>query len=228
MHMIFYVSEEMVGPPNRWSNKHSDESNRNMYLTDNLGNRYDHLDVGGRMDMYLRVRPGKVIEGWFEFGPPVKGATSFTFHDNDYGFNTIPWIVLDKLTIMYQALTLNQFPSLVLEYRDKLWEPGITQDGGNALTHKQIPGCEIVEWPPSEPQGAYKNTMALGSVEYEIYGYIEPGSDWAVREYIAVGGFENPDPYVNPFFQVIIPLDTSLECILDAGEVLARLSPAGP
>jgi hypothetical protein len=64
--------------------KYSDAGNRNMYLTDNQGNRYDHVAVGGAAEGG-RLYDGQPIYGWFLFPPAQKVATIFTFHDGDQG-----------------------------------------------------------------------------------------------------------------------------------------------
>lgn len=64
--------------------KGSDSDNHRMYLVDDLGKRSDHIDTrgaardGGRLD-----GDHPVLRGAFVFPPPQKGATSFTFHDDD-------------------------------------------------------------------------------------------------------------------------------------------------
>lgn len=64
--------------------KYSDQGKTTMYLTDNLGNRYDFVDLGGAAKDPERVGfPGKTLRGWFLFPPAQPGAFSFTFHDDD-------------------------------------------------------------------------------------------------------------------------------------------------
>jgi ankyrin repeat protein len=64
--------------------KSSDSDNHRMYLRDDLGRRYDHVGTrgaareGGRLDV---DRP--ILRGIFVFPAPQKGATAFTFHDDD-------------------------------------------------------------------------------------------------------------------------------------------------
>jgi hypothetical protein len=64
--------------------KGSDVENRNMYLVDNLGNRYDHIDTGGSasLDDQFYINE-ETHEGWYLFPPAMPGASSFTFHDDD-------------------------------------------------------------------------------------------------------------------------------------------------
>lgn len=63
--------------------KYSDEGNRNMYITDDLGNRYDHVEIGGAAQGEHRMYEGQFVEGWFLFEPAKPGITAFTFHDDD-------------------------------------------------------------------------------------------------------------------------------------------------
>lgn len=69
----------------QWLIKYSDAGNRNMYVTDNLGNRYDHVDMGGVAPTETRFFHGETIRGWFLFPPAKPGAISLTFHDDDQG-----------------------------------------------------------------------------------------------------------------------------------------------
>ena len=66
-----------------WIDKGSDAGNRNMYLTDNLGNRYDHVATGGAADGSVRMKHTETVRGWFLFLPAHADATSSTFHDDD-------------------------------------------------------------------------------------------------------------------------------------------------
>lgn len=73
--------------------KYCDEGNRNMYITDNQGNRYDHVEIGGAARGDHKMYEGQSVEGWFLFEPAKPGATAFTFHDDDQG-KTFDGIVL--------------------------------------------------------------------------------------------------------------------------------------
>jgi len=66
--------------------KQSDTGNRDMYLTDAQGNRYDHTQVGGDFARDVSLANGQTISGWFLFPPPKAGARVFTFHVDDEGF----------------------------------------------------------------------------------------------------------------------------------------------
>jgi hypothetical protein len=71
-------------------NKHSDRGNTNMYVYDNLGNYYYHVEVGGAADEYIQMYDGDTLEGWFLFQPARAGASVFTFRDADQGIKIEP------------------------------------------------------------------------------------------------------------------------------------------
>ena len=86
------------GMPVRSIGKASDVGNRNMYITDDRGNRYDFTALGGAASLegaaeeeliavgdqnYLVIPDGRTVAGWFLFTPPKEGARLFTFHDDD-------------------------------------------------------------------------------------------------------------------------------------------------
>jgi len=61
--------------------KGSDITNKNMYVTDNLDNRYDHTDNQGVGSFNLYN--GEVKRGWFLFPPLDTKVRSITMHDGD-------------------------------------------------------------------------------------------------------------------------------------------------
>ena len=63
--------------------KYSDVGDPNMYITDNLGNRYDHIRLGGAAARDVHFSNRQTAYGWYAFPPAKDGATSFTFHDDD-------------------------------------------------------------------------------------------------------------------------------------------------
>ncbi len=62
---------------------YSDVGNRNMYLTDNLGNRYDFTTLGGAASRTTNHRNGTTSYAWYLFPFPDSNATALTFHDDD-------------------------------------------------------------------------------------------------------------------------------------------------
>jgi len=63
--------------------KYSDVGNPNMYVTDDIGNRYDHVELGGEAKNTRLFCHGETIYGWYLFTPAQSGSTSFVFHDDD-------------------------------------------------------------------------------------------------------------------------------------------------
>ena len=197
-----------------------------MYLIDNLGNRYDHFDGGGSAYASVVMHDGIPTTGWFTFGPPPAGAYNFDFYDDDNLFS-VKWISLVYPTILYEKIQLQNYP-LVLEYLKETWEPVTLGDGSVLMQHKNLPDCTLQEKPPAEPEGKYKNTLQIGEVTYEIYGYFDAVAGYYVREYLAVDGLTNLEG-VKSFFYVTIPsVDTSTTCIMDVSGVLARVANLEP
>jgi hypothetical protein len=83
MQFNFAWTAHVQGTRWQWLIKYSDVGNRNMYVTDNLGNRYDHVELGGEAPKDSKFYEGQTIRGWFLFPPAKPGAMSFTFHDDD-------------------------------------------------------------------------------------------------------------------------------------------------
>ncbi len=63
--------------------KGSDKGNRNIYLTDDTGKRYDHISSGGDANNEIILRNGISVKGWFIFPIPKSEANYFIFHDDD-------------------------------------------------------------------------------------------------------------------------------------------------
>ena len=64
--------------------KGSDTGNEKMYLVDNLGNRYHHIETrGAAADGGRLSADDPTLRGVFVFPPPRMGATTFTFRDDD-------------------------------------------------------------------------------------------------------------------------------------------------
>lgn len=230
-HMIFNVTWTLSDIPGGYEvSKRSDQGNTNMYLIDNLGNRYNHVAGGGAAYSSVPVADGVSVAGWFDFGQPPVGAFVFEFHDDDNGI-VIGGISLyggaSQLTITYKDFPLDQYP-LLLKYQEEVWQPAITNDGIIVLSDKAMPLCTARALPASQPKGEYKNTAALGAITYEIYGYFDDTLGLYVREYMYVSGLSGADPNIKPFFFVTIPADASLTCILDVSDLLSGLVPSTP
>ena len=62
----------------------TDESNPHMYLTDEFGQRYDHVRVSGAA-LGSTHQAGSLREGSFFFALGHNRAGSFLFHDDENG-----------------------------------------------------------------------------------------------------------------------------------------------
>jgi hypothetical protein len=219
--MIFNVSWTANFPKFVIATKKSDINNTNMYIRDDLGNRYNHISAGGAAAIEVDIEDGETVTGWFAFPPAKIGATEFAFHDADNDVFVGGMVLLNPI-IINADLELNWYP-YALTYKLASWETSTNDEGKNILTHTEFPNCQILENETSEIQGKYKNTITLGIVDYEIYGWYEFDKGWSVREYLAIAGIENLDSYAQPLFHVIIPFDNEIQCIYDASEVLGTL-----
>jgi hypothetical protein len=84
-YMKFGFSWTAYFPPSvPYITKYSDAGNRNMYITDNAGHRYDHVQVGGAAHGAWLFN-GETKGGWFLFPPAERDATTFAFYDDDHG-----------------------------------------------------------------------------------------------------------------------------------------------
>jgi hypothetical protein len=224
-HMFFDVSWAVSNVPNPpgYILKDSYKS-RDVYLTDNLGNQYDHITGGGEAYRTSRLETEKPSTGWFEFGKPPVDALEFDFHDNIYhmvisGITLIPGFGY----IQYDTLLIDQFPMIVKYDKDK-WNPTKSAKNANMLTHKTMPTCTIQPKSPSEPAGKFKSLTADGNINYKIYGYFDDAQDLYIREYAYESGIKGLDPSIKPFFYVTIPAEKSKDCIIAVNNVLARLA----
>jgi hypothetical protein len=191
-----------------------------MYLTDDLGNRYNHIATSGSAGSeYNFEYSGDTTQGVFIFPPARPGATIFTFHDDD-NHDAIADLVLVNPTIIREVSELAWYPFAV-EYLLENWTASRTPEGGVFLTHNQYPTCQLIEWAPGELVGSYKNTVELGLLTYDLYGWNE--TDWSVREYLAISGLEAITDEVQPFFHLQVPYENAQACIFDASEVLGSL-----
>ena len=220
--MVFYVSWTLLEAPQAKISKLSDQNNANMYLKDIRGNRYDHVGGGGAAYSRTSFRgPYIPLTGWFEFNPAPDGVFSFSFYDDDTKI-VVANISLLSNTMAYKEFALQKAP-FFLQYRHDLWEVKTAEAGGSFLEHKKLTGCRLEEHPQALPQGALKNTIAIGEITYQIYGYLDQPNNLGYREYLPTKGLPELAESPLPLFLVAIPLDASQACILDASEVLARL-----
>jgi len=61
----------------------ADTYNLNMYVLDDLGNRWNHIATGGGTDQTVTLKSGDIKEGWFLFPSIPSDANGFFFVDED-------------------------------------------------------------------------------------------------------------------------------------------------
>jgi hypothetical protein len=225
-HMFFNVSWTASNVPNPpgYIIKPSDKNNYQIYLMDNLGNRYDQAAGGGAAHRGTNLENDLPHPGWFEFGSPPAGALNFDFHDANNHLVIKDIVLIPGYGyIQYDTLNLDQYP-LIIKYDKDKWNPTKSADNTNMLTHKTMPSCTIKPNLSTEPKGTFKSQIAVGDIDYKIYAYFDNALDLYVREYVYDSGIERLDPNIKPFFIVTIPADKSLECIVATNNVLSRLA----
>ncbi len=199
--------------------KKSDANNRKMYLTDNLGNRYDHIATGGSASHDVGMGNGATQTGSFEFPRAKPGAVEFFFHDDNQPV-TIGVFVFNQPIILYESVNL-VFYNYSMEFLLDRWTVETSQIGGVLFIHKNIEHCLLQEMSGKDIEGKFKNIVELSGLVYEIYGYLE--TDWGIREYVVVDGLNIPEGSQAPIFIAQIPYDNDLQCIFDYSEILGTL-----
>ncbi len=116
-----------------------------------------------------------------------------------------------------------RFYGLALDYATNIWQLGEDEWHRGWLQHKSISNCRIREWGQSEVYGDLLNTLTLGKIVYEIWGWSNPETGIQVHHYLARSGFENPSAPDVPDVEVILPYANSKQCALEANVVLATL-----
>jgi hypothetical protein len=202
--------------------KYSDKNNPNMYITDNLGNHYSFIELGGDAAQDVRLIHERIMHGSYTFPPALPGAHTFTFHDSDNGVE-IQDLRFDKPMIAIYEFEFEQ-SGLALEYRDDLWALTQDENGKPVLNYLPQENCQIQEIESSQPTGKLKNTLAIGPWTFEIYGRLE--EKWGIREYLIVAGPPEFDLQNSPMFLVRVPLENSLQCLNDLSTLLGNLRPA--
>lgn len=204
--------------PKFWT-KRSDRGNQNMYLLDNLGQRYDHIRGGGAAYTREGVWGGDLHTGWFEFPPAPPGAITFYFYDDDLEqvIRNIPLIQPDVVFLEFPLANKD----LVMDFPQDEWKIFETPEGKVSLANEKIPECRLNE-KASELEGKTLNTMNLGSTTYQISSYNDSQTKDPVRDYQAVeidGIIENL-----PVITLSLPDGDPQACIFAASKILASLS----
>ncbi|MGC1378753.1 MAG: hypothetical protein WA821_21150, partial [Anaerolineales bacterium] len=118
-HLIFNVTWMLSYIPNNTIvTKRSDEGNRNVYVTDEYGKRYDHVAGGGMAYFDGNMGAGVTMGGSFDFGVAAVGAFTFTYHDEDNGIliggiTLSPQNVSTVGIVTYENYLLEQYPLLL-------------------------------------------------------------------------------------------------------------------
>ena len=221
-HMVFNVTWTATGiPKGAWVTKRSDEFNKNMYVTDNIGNRYDHIAGGGKAYADVGMDNNVTLKGSFEFNPPPPRATYFSFHDDDNDL-LITHISLDIAAAPYGELALAN-AGFQLRYNKEDWHEATAENGESELDSSKISACTIQSLPNRDPRGAYKNTLDIRTIQYAIYGYLDQANGTAYREYYAIGGLSGLSEADPVLFLVTIPLAQSDACLGSVSTALMDL-----
>jgi serine/threonine protein kinase len=94
--MTFYLSEVFSYSGEGFIfGKRSDMGNKLIYLTDNLGHRYDQTAAGGDFARDMRMEDGLTAYGWFRFPSPKPGACIFIFRMDDQH------VVIDDIVLTF-------------------------------------------------------------------------------------------------------------------------------
>ncbi|MGB7537563.1 MAG: hypothetical protein WBM17_03410 [Anaerolineales bacterium] len=104
--MQFNVSWKVNGSGYRVT-KYSDADNPDMFLEDNLGNRYKHSGTGGCAAETAVFQGAGTCAGWFIFPAAKPGVTSFRFYDMDNNIYVDDIVLLDKKYIPTATMTLS-------------------------------------------------------------------------------------------------------------------------
>lgn len=70
--------------PYAWLATNRNGEYKSMYLIDNLGNRYDQIDISGSVrDEAVYTQADQVHTGWYVFPTAKPGAISFTLRSDN-------------------------------------------------------------------------------------------------------------------------------------------------
>lgn len=202
--------------------KHSDEKNENMYLRDNFGNRYNHIEVGGDAAKTIGFWGQETITGWFLFTEPQPGATYFTFVDDDQKVEIPNMTLANPMPLFEETLSLVSQP-YDLVYKTDIWKATQAESGELILTNLKNEKCQIMER-AGQPEGQLKNHLEIGAITYDVYGWLETAQNMGYRDYVAVGGLNGLNAGQMSVLRVAIPLDDQEMCVAEASTVLSTLA----
>ncbi len=197
---------------------------KDLYLTDNLNNRYDPSSISMDGLNSSNMVPGAIYYRTYTFPHANPGAFRFTIDDPAYK-REIAKIVLTEPSITLEEVLFKYYP-VVGSYHSDKWKTSQTEQGGFELTYTKYANCVISETQPGEPQGALINTIDIGTLKYDIYR--TQMEKWSLREYVLVGGLDETVLATKPMLQVTIPYENTAECLDAVGTVLASLREPSP
>ncbi len=172
--------------------KSGDVNNPNMFMMDNLGNRYDLIGGGGDSNA-TTFWGNTLLTGWFLFPEPKPGITSLTFWDWDNIAKIENLVLTNPMPLTEESVSLKWHPYTIV-YKSDFWkmEPG--ESGELVLTNLKNEKCQISERAPGQPDGKLKSELEIGQTTFDIYGWLESEQGMGYRDYQAISGLEGLDP----------------------------------
>ncbi len=203
--------------------KADDDTNKNMFMVDNLGNRYDHIETGGDTDDAVVFWGDTLMKGWFLFPEPKPGVTAFTFVDWDTRQMIVNMLLEDPMPLTEETVSLLQHPYTIV-YKSDIWkmEPG--ESGEFILTNLKNEKCQISERAPGQPEGKLKSKLEIGQTTFDIYGWLDSDQGMGYRDYQAISGLDGLDPQQPMILRAAIPLADQDMCLDEISGILFSLS----
>lgn len=204
--------------------KPSDDKNRGIYLVDNLGNRYDHSQVGGEFITTQRFFGNRTIMGWYLFPEPRPDATSFTMVHKGFYLGQITNMLLTNPMPLTEQVASLKYHAYNITYNTDIWKLSQGAAGELILTNIKNEKCQMTERAPGEPEGKLKSSLPIGQATFDIYGWLETDHNMGYRDYMVKSGLAGYDPAQALIMRVAIPLDDQNMCLDQAGGILYTLT----
>lgn len=220
---VSWDAEYDIDRLNQSARKESDSKNENMYMRDNLGNHYNHIDVGGDAAKVIGFWGKETFSGWFLFPEPKPGATYFTFVDWDNHIEIPNMMLTSPMPLNKETLNLQSQP-FSIEYKTDIWKPAQGESGEIILTNLKNEKCQITERVAGQPEGQLKSKLEIGATTFDIYKWLESEQNMGYRDYVAISGLDGLDGNQPLIFRVSIPLDYQDICLAEASTVFYTLS----
>jgi hypothetical protein len=197
--------------------RQSAKAQHNPYIIDEFGRRYGLTGSGGAAVQELLLQNDVPMFGWFSFPVPMNGAKHITFYDLAH-INIE--LALTAREVVEATARLTKYP-LQLTYLIRNWEVSEGELGAVTLSDTRLAGCAFSEVGEGAPEAKYKNTVTIGDIEYEIYGWSDPANQRRVRDYVATPWLQTDGSH--PVFQVTIPAGQDVECLTHLDELLSAV-----